>query len=197
MITKPTTKFALVDTQGVVVDGATEIDVTNDVGSWKELEIEQCREDTTGVISEVSFPITFHFAAKELLEKLFETNGFYAEALFRIYKRADFSDDYTLVREMRLDFSTYKADRNGVEIESINDDLSEYISSRKSTKYDIKVSEIADSKKWRYERMRLLDRGSWTFPSWQRCLQNWMARQKAKGIIIQLRLKIQILQPCQ
>ncbi len=166
MITKPTTKFALVDTQGVVVDGATEIDVTNDVGSWKELEIEQCREDTTGVISEVSFPITFHFAAKELLEKLFEANGFYAEALFRIYKRADFSDDYTLVREMRLDFSTYKADRNGVEIESINDDLAEYISSRKSTKYDIKVSEIADSKKWRYERMRLLDRGSWTFPSW-------------------------------
>ena len=84
MITKPTTKFALVDTQGVVVDGATEIDVTNDVGSWKELEIEQCREDTTGVISEVSFPITFHFAAKELLGKLFEANGFYSEALFRI-----------------------------------------------------------------------------------------------------------------
>ena len=166
MITKPTTKFALVDTQGVVVDGATEIDVTNDVGSWKELEIEQCREDTTGVISEVSFPITFHFAAKELLEKLFEANGFYAEALFRIYKRADFSDDYTLVREMRLDFSTYKADRNGVEIESINDDLAEYISSRKSTKYDIKVSEIADSKKWRYERMRLRDNGSWSIPQW-------------------------------
>ena len=166
MITKPTTKFALVDTQGVVVDGATEIDVTNDVGSWKELEIEQCREDTTGVISEVSFPITFHFAAKELLEKLFEANGFYAEALFRVYKRADFSDDYTLVREMRLDFSTYKADRNGVEIESINDDLAEYISSRKSTKYDIKVSEIADSKKWRYERMRLRDNGSWSIPQW-------------------------------
>ena len=166
MITKPTTKFALVDTQGVVVDGATEIDVTNDVGSWKELEIEQCREDTPGVISEVSFPITFHFAAKELLEKLFEANGFYAEALFRIYKRADFSDDYTLVREMRLDFSTYKADRNGVEIESINDDLAEYISSRKSTKYDIKVSEIADSKKWRYERMRLRDNGSWSIPQW-------------------------------
>ena len=166
MITKPTTKFALVDTQSVVVDGATEIDVTNDVGSWKELEIEQCREDTTGVISEVSFPITFHFAAKELLEKLFEANGFYAEALFRIYKRADFSDDYTLVREMRLDFSTYKADRNGVEIESINDDLAEYISSQKSTKYDIKVSEIADSKKWRYERMRLRDNGSWSIPQW-------------------------------
>ncbi|MFQ8804450.1 MAG: hypothetical protein ACLR8Y_04135 [Alistipes indistinctus] len=166
MITKPTTKFALVDTQGVVVDGATEIDVTNDVGSWKELEIEQCREDTTGVISEVSFPITFHFAAKELLEKLFEANGFYAEALFRVYKRADFSDDYTLVREMRLDFSTYKADRNGVEIESINDDLAEYISSRKSTKYDIKVSEIADSKKWRYERMTLLNRGTWSIASW-------------------------------
>ena len=166
MITKPTTKFALVDTQDVVVDGATEIDVTNDVGSWKELEIEQCREDTSGVISEVSFPITFHFAAKELLEKLFEANGFYAEALFRIYKRADFSDDYTLVREMRLDFSTYKADRNGVEIESINDDLAEYISSLKSTKYDIKVSEIADSKKWHYERMRLLDTGSWSMSPW-------------------------------
>ena len=75
MITKPTTKFALVDTQDVVVDGATEIDVTNDVGSWKELEIEQCREDTSGVISEVSFPITFHFAAKELLEKLFGTGS--------------------------------------------------------------------------------------------------------------------------
>lgn len=74
MITKPTTKFALVDTQGVVVDGATEIDVTNDVGSWKELEIEQCREDTTGVISEVSFPITFHFKAADLLRQLFQKN---------------------------------------------------------------------------------------------------------------------------
>ena len=67
---------------------------------------------------------------------------------------------------MRLDFSTYKADRNGVEIESINDDLAEYISSQKSTKYDIKVSEIADSKKWRYERMRLRDNGSWSIPQW-------------------------------
>ena len=166
MITKPITKFALVDTQGVIVSSTTEIDVTNNVGSWKELEIEQSREDTSGVISEVSFPITFHYAAKELLEKLFEANGFYAEALFRIYKRADFSDDYTLVREMRLDFSTYRANRNGVEIESISDDLAEYISSRKSTKYDIKVSEIADSKKWHYERMRLLDQGSWTITSW-------------------------------
>jgi len=166
MITKPTTKFALVDTQGVVVDGATEIDVTNDVGSWKELEIEQCREDTTGVISEVSFPITFHFKAADLLRQLFQKNKMFAEALFRIYKRADYSDDYTLVKEMRLDFSTYKADRNGVEIESINDDLAEYISSQKSTKYDIKVSEIADSKKWRYERMRLRDNGSWSIPQW-------------------------------
>ncbi|MGN0044333.1 hypothetical protein [Alistipes indistinctus] len=166
MITKPTTKFALVDTQDVVVDGATEIDVTNDVGSWKELEIEQCREDTSGVISEVSFPITFHFKAADLLRQLFQKNKMFAEALFRIYKRADYSDDYTLVKEMRLDFSTYKADRNGVEIESINDDLAEYISSQKSTKYDIKVSEIADSKKWRYERMRLRDNGSWSIPQW-------------------------------
>lgn len=166
MITRPITKFTLVDIQSVVVDSTTEIDVTNNVGSWKELEIEQSREDTSGVISEVSFPITFHYAAKELLEKLFEANGFYAEALFRIYKRADFSDDYTLVREMRLDFSTYRANRNRVEIESISDDLAEYISSRKSTKYDIKVSEIADSKKWHYERMRLLDQGSWTITSW-------------------------------
>ena len=152
--------------RGVVVDGATEIDVTNDVGSWKELEIEQCREDTTGVISEVSFPITFHFKAADLLRQLFQKNKMFAEALFRIYKRADYSDDYTLVKEMRLDFSTYKADRNGVEIESINDDLAEYISSQKSTKYDIKVSEIADSKKWRYERMRLRDNGSWSIPQW-------------------------------
>ena len=132
----------------------------------EELEIEQCREDTTGVISGVVPDYLPFCREKELLEKLFEANGFYAEALFRIYKRADFSDDYTLVREMRLDFSTYKADRNGVEIESINDDLAEYISSRKSTKYDIKVSEIADSKKWHYERMRLLDTGSWSISPW-------------------------------
>ena len=163
MITKPTTKFALVDTQGVVVDGATEIDVTNDVGSWKELEIEQCREDTTGVISEVSFPITFHFKAADLLRQLFQKNKMFAEALFRIYKRADYSDDYTLIKEMRLDFSTYKADRNGVEIESINDDLAEYISSQKSTKFDIPVNELKPES-WDYKKLQLLNNGSFTLP---------------------------------
>lgn len=167
MIVKPIVKYTLTDTEGVVVTAGAETDITNDVGSWQELEIEQKREDTSGVISEVSFPITFHFRAKEIIDALFEARGFYAQAVFKIYQRADYSDDYTLLKSMRLDFSTYSATKDSTELESISDDLAEYISSRKSTSYDINVSEIADtSKKWNYKRMNLIDEGSWTIPTW-------------------------------
>lgn len=167
MIVKPIVKYTLTDTEGVVVTAGTETDITNDVGSWQELEIEQKREDTSGVISEVSFPITFHFRAKEIIDALFEARGFYAQAVFKIYQRADYSDEYTLLKSMRLDFSTYSATKDSTELESISDDLAEYISSRKSTSYDINVSEIADTdKKWNYKRMNLIDEGTWTIPTW-------------------------------
>ena len=167
MIVKPIVKYTLTDTEGVVVTAGAETDITNDVGSWQELEIEQKREDTSGVISEVSFPITFHFRAKEIIDALFEAKSFYAQAVFKIYQRADYSDDYTLLKSMRLDFSTYSATKDSTELESISDDLAEYISSRKSTSYDINVSEIADTnKKWNYKRLNLIDEGSWTIPTW-------------------------------
>lgn len=164
MITKPITKFTLVDTQSVIVDSATEIDVTNDVGSWKELEIEQNRENTSGVISEVSFPITFHFKAANLLRQLFQKKKLFAEALFRVYKRADFSDDYTLVKAVQLDFSTYKADKNAIEIDGINNELAEYIGSEGRTKFDIPVREIAYQKQWNYTPLMMMNTGTWSLP---------------------------------
>lgn len=166
MIVKPITKYTLTDIQGIVLQKDQEIDVTNDIGNWDELVIEQKREKTSGVISEVSFPLTFHRNAKDLIDKLFETKGFLAEAQFKIYNRADFTDEYELLKSIKLDFSTYSYSTISTEIEAINDDLAEFLSSRKSTEYDIAVNEIADPKHWNYERMKLLDEGTWTIPSW-------------------------------
>lgn len=166
MIVKPITKYTLTDIQGIVLQKDQEIDVTNDIGNWNELVIEQKREKTSGVISEVSFPLTFHRNAKDLIDRLFETKGFFAEAQFKIYIRADFTDEYELLKSIKLDFSTYSYSTISTEIEAINNDLAEFLSSKKSTEYDIAVNEIADPKRWNYERMKLLDEGTWTIPSW-------------------------------
>lgn len=166
MIVPPIVKFTLTDTEGIVSAAGAETDVTNEVGSWKELEVEMERDGTSGVITEVSFPITFHEEAAEVVEGIFNRNEMNGKAVFKVYRRADHSSDYTLVKSLDLDFSTYKKSPSGVEIEGINNTLASYVSSDGRTKYDIHVADVAEAQKWNYRRMPMLTACSWTLPTW-------------------------------
>lgn len=166
MIVPPIVKFTLTDMEGIVSAAGAETDVTNEVGSWKELEVEMERDGTSGVITEVSFPITFHEEAAEVVEGIFNRNEMNGKAVFKVYHRADHSSDYTLVKSLDLDFSTYKKSPSGVEIEGINNTLASYVSSDGRTKYDIHVADVAEAQKWNYRRMPMLTACSWTLPTW-------------------------------
>ncbi len=166
MIVGQIVKFTLTDTDGVILKAGQETDVTPYVGSWKDLEVEMERDDTSGVITEVSLPVDFHEDAAMVLDTIFNAKEMNGKAVLKVYRRADYSNDYTLVKALDLDFSTYKKSRTGVEIEGINNTLASFLSSDGRTKYDIPVLDVTETTKWYYQRMQMMAYCPWTIPTW-------------------------------
>ncbi len=146
-------------------DAFPDLDVSLDVASWEDLDVVLERSMTSGVLSDISFPIKIALKGRELLKSLFEQYQFHAEAVFSIYTRAwkiaGLSEDqmYTHVTSLRLDFTTYSEDDHYVEISGASADLIEYIRSFGKNKYDIPVAEVAEATKWEYQRMKMLNQG--------------------------------------
>lgn len=132
-----------------------EYDVTQCITDFDSLEVDMKRDGTSGTISEVSFPINLANAGKDFIKDIFEDKGLYAKAMFFIYKRGDYNNEYTLLKQIELDFSTYKEYEDKVTIEAAKTDLAEIINSLGKTKYDIPVNEIRESKQWKNEGIRI------------------------------------------
>lgn len=139
-------------------------DVTQYVDNWESLEVILSRDKTSGVISEVSFEFDFVSHAKELVKSIFEDTGLYSQVAFTIHKRGDFDNQYELVKELQLDFSTYQLTKDRVKISSANNTLSEIINSEGKTEYEIPVLEVADSKKWDYSRINFINNAVYQVP---------------------------------
>ena len=131
--------------------------VTGCVDNWDSLEVVLSRDKTSGVISEVSFEFEFVLSAREYLRQIFNETGLYSNVTFSIHKRADKTNDYTLVKELQLDFGTYKLTSDRVRISSANNTLAEIINSKGKTEYEIPVSEICEEKKWNFSRINVLN----------------------------------------
>lgn len=139
-------------------------DVTNHVDNWDSLEVILSRDNTSGVISEVSFEFEFVDAAREFLRSIFNEDGLYSQVAFTVHRREDKSNRYELVKEMNLDFSTYQLTKDRVKISSSNNTLLEIINSEGKTEYEIPVSEIREKKKWDYSRVKLINNAEYQIP---------------------------------
>lgn len=135
------------------------IDVTQNIENLDSLENVLSRDGVSGVISEVSFEISFVLSAKDFVKDIFFRKGLYGKALLKIYRRGNFDNDYKLIKDINLDFSTYQEYADRVTVEAAKFDLLEIINSEGKTKYEVPVSEIADTKKWKYERMNFINNG--------------------------------------
>lgn len=135
------------------------IDVTQNIENLDSLENVLSRDGVSGVISEVSFEISFVLSAKDFVKDIFFRKGLYGKALLKIYRRGNFDNDYKLIKDINLDFSTYQEYADRVTVEAAKFDLLEIINSEGKTKYEVLVSEIADTKKWKYERMNFINNG--------------------------------------
>lgn len=135
------------------------IDVTQSIENLDSLENVLSRDGVSGVISEVSFEISFVLSAKDFVKDIFFRKGLYGKALLKIYRRGNFDNDYKLIKDINLDFSTYQEYADRVTVEAAKFDLLEIINSEGKTKYEVPVSEIADTKKWKYERMNFINNG--------------------------------------
>ena len=135
------------------------IDVTQNIENLDSLENVLSRDGVSGVISEVSFEISFVLSAKDFVKDIFFRKGLYGKALLKIYRRGDFDNDYKLIKDINLDFSTYQEYADRVTVEAAKFDLLEIINSEGKTKYEVPVSEISDTKKWKYERMNFINNG--------------------------------------
>lgn len=135
------------------------VDVSKNIVNWSEITTVMSRDGTTGVLTEVSFPIQIALRGADIITEIFNRDGLHAKATFNIYYREDHSNNYNLVKTMPLDFSSYNWDAEIVSIEGINVELNNYLNSLATTKYDIPVSEICESKQWEYNRMNLVNNG--------------------------------------
>ena len=147
-----------------LVAGGVTADVMNDVVEWDSFEILQERDDVSGVVTSVSFPLKLRNKGMKLLKSVFDRDGLYASGTLKVYQRGDHDNDYTLVKSSPLDFSTYEEHSDYVSIECSESELMDIINSEGKTKYDIPVKDIKEAKKWNYKRMTIRNIGVYTLP---------------------------------
>lgn len=139
-------------------------DVTHYIMNITDIETVNERDDTSGVIDSVSFPIEIALDGADYLRNAFQKYGLYASYKISVYKRGNYNQDYTLQKSTHLDFSTYKEYEEKVTIEYAEEELTELINSEGKTKYEIPVDEICESKKWIYNRMNFINNASYEIP---------------------------------
>lgn len=145
-----------------------EINVTEHVASWTNLEDILERDMTTGVFGTTSFPVFLTEFAKDFLVEVFEMYALHSKVAFNVYLRDDIKlNVYKLIKTSPMNFQTYKQSDIQIEISLVNEELNEQLNTGGKTKYDIPVSELAATKKWNYDRMTMLNRGNYTLPEEQ------------------------------
>lgn len=143
-------------------EGEAERDVTQFVKDWDGLEVSLIREGNSGVLTELESTISLVGDDKAFVQELFEKTGVRTNAIWRVYRRRDFSNDYDLVLSAPLDFASYSETDTQVDIECDNNDLFNVVKSSESTKYEIPLDDVADRKRWAYQRMDLYNTGNYT-----------------------------------
>ena len=141
--------------------GGVVVDATNDIVEWDSLEMLQERDETSGVITTNSFPVKVRGNTMLMLKAAFEADGLYSSGSLSIYERGDFDNEYTLIKSSPIDFSTYQEYDSYISIELSESELNDLINSEGKTDYDIPVSELKESKKWKYDRMALVNIGEY------------------------------------
>jgi hypothetical protein len=148
-------------------------DITRYVKNWDDLDIKLSRDGFNAVMLEISTPIELSGYAGDLVRKLIEDNGLYAETGVNIYKRNDYGDTYNLLRRFEADFLSYEEYDDYVEFGLTNNALQDVIKSGKSTKFDYPVSSLTEIKKWNYaNRMVLLNNIPYTLPLTEEPIDN-------------------------
>lgn len=148
----------------MITSNGVSLDVTNDIVEWDSLEILQERDGVSGVITSVSFPVKLRGQSMDFIKTLFDNHGLYSTGILTIYERADYGNEYTLLKSAPLDFSTYNEALEYISIECAESELSDIINSEGKTKYDILVSTVKEDKQWKYDRMQLKNIGIYTLP---------------------------------
>lgn len=124
-----------------------ELDVTDGVMNFDELQISMSRDGATAVF--VSSELPTQFARKSLGYNLlvteFANRGIRAKIGLKVYQRSPFAKPtyvYTPVISAAVDFSSYKQYRNYVEVSCEDATLNQLILSNGSNDYDILVSDL-------------------------------------------------------
>lgn len=154
-INKPLIKCILTET------GGNSLDVSDYIDEWENLEIVMSRDGLSDVLTETSFPINLIGKGKDFIKDVFSRKGLYGEVILEVYRREEMSNEYSLIKEMPIDFSTYKEYDERVTVESSKSELIELINSEGKTKYDIPVLEVKDEIAWKYERINFVNNASY------------------------------------
>lgn len=129
------------------------------------------RDGLNGMTINDGLDFEFCRTSRKIILDMFNRDGLRAKGRVKIYQRGPrFRDDYRVVSDLAIDFSTMRDDlrRQAVMVNAKNAELNDYIGAQRTTNYDIKVTSegdyvgVAETKKWRYSRMNLINSASFT-----------------------------------
>lgn len=137
------------------------LDCTDDLKNWDDVTISLTRSDYTGVVRSISSQFEFVGETKEKINNYY--NEFYLNTQIKVnVYQINESWLYDLIFQGDLDFSTLQMDELVLSINAKDNTLASVIKANKSTKFDIPTVDVRADKKFKYDRINILNRVQWT-----------------------------------
>lgn len=137
-----------------------ELDATDMLVNWDDVELSLKRSDYDGVIRSYSTKFEFAGEIRDALWNEYVSNYTGASAEIVFSKRNN-SWTYDEVFRCALDFSSLTDDGLKLSINAVDNSLAALIKSKKGTQYEYAVSEIKEDSQLRYDRLMLTNTCKW------------------------------------
>lgn len=133
-----------------------DLDVTEGVINISDVEVTAERDGTSGAVASILFPVQFgvNSTGYNLLKDQYRLNGVRSNMTLTVYEKSYFDETYSTLVSVPLDFFTYQEHETYIEIGGVDSSLTELISAKGSTNYDIPVSELSPEN-WSYKDIPL------------------------------------------
>lgn len=125
--------------------------------NWQEISYAIKRSDYGGVVRSFSGTFQFTGEAYRLIVGAYMSEYLSAYTTISVYTLNE-NQSYSLLYKARLDYGTMRMSDNVVELNSFDDTIASLIKAKKSTKYEYRISELAESDELNYDGMDIKNR---------------------------------------
>lgn len=138
------------------------VDISSEISNLDELKMSYVRSDYGGVIRKCGSSVSLVGDARDRIVEYYGRNRLKSVGAFAVYSlNEDWT--YSLLFECPFDFSTFKCDTYTAEIGCLDNSVAAVLKANNGTKFELPVSEIKETKRLRFDGVRLLSTARFVF----------------------------------